>query len=166
MSTLCSPLTLYKPYLLYMYDIQQFVQSLKKNPQTCLVRGIEQTKYGHLNMNEAKLLQHVIKYNLPSSIEGSPRCHKSQPQDMLAMVETFGRPHFFLTWPLMRQALYKVKKNAFYWCKKLMPHWHGKTVLLNVCPHFMLDFRKFWIGTLYQVHVYLVVSKNMCFDMK
>ena len=48
-------------------------------------------------MNDAKVLQHVTKYNLPSSIEGSPRWHKFQLQDLLAMVEKFGMPDFFLT---------------------------------------------------------------------
>jgi hypothetical protein len=37
MSTLFSPFTLYKPYLLYMYDIRQSVQFLKEVSQQCLV---------------------------------------------------------------------------------------------------------------------------------
>ena len=48
-------------------------------------------------MNEAEVLRHVTKYNLPSSIEGSPRWHISQLQNLLAMVEKFGMPDFFLT---------------------------------------------------------------------
>ena len=73
MSTLFSPFTLYKPYLLYMYDICQSVQLLKKNSQTCLDKEIKQTKQAHPNMNDAEVLQHVTKYNLPSSIKGSSR---------------------------------------------------------------------------------------------
>ena len=73
MSTLFSPFTLYKPYLLYMYDIRQSVQFLKKNSHTCLDREIKQTKQTHPNINDAKILQHVTKYSLSSSIEGSPR---------------------------------------------------------------------------------------------
>ena len=36
MSTLFSPFTLYKPYLLYMYDIRQTVQFFKEILQTCM----------------------------------------------------------------------------------------------------------------------------------
>jgi hypothetical protein len=85
MSTLFSPFTLYKPYLLYMYDIRQSVQLLKEVSQTCLDKEIKQTKQAHPNMNDAEVLQHVTKYNLPSSIEGSPRWHKSQLQDLLSI---------------------------------------------------------------------------------
>ena len=80
-----------------MYDIRQSVQLLKEISQTCLDREIKQTKQTHPNMNDAEVLQHVTKYNLPSSIEGSPRWHKFQLQDLLAMVEKFGMLDFFLT---------------------------------------------------------------------
>jgi hypothetical protein len=48
-------------------------------------------------MNEAEVLQHVTKYSLPSSIEGTPRWHKSQLKDLLAMVDKFGMHDLFLT---------------------------------------------------------------------
>ena len=73
MSTLFSPFILYKPYLLYIYDIRQSVQLLKEILQACLDKETKQTKQTDLNMNNAEVLQHVTKYNLPSSIEGSPR---------------------------------------------------------------------------------------------
>ena len=73
MSTLFSPFILYKPYLLYIYDIRQSVQLLKEILQACLDKETKQTKQTDLNMNNPEVLQHVTKYNLPSSIEGSPR---------------------------------------------------------------------------------------------
>ena len=49
-------------------------------------------------MNEAEVLQHVTNYNVLSSIEGYKlQWHKSQLQDLLAMVEKFGMHEFFLT---------------------------------------------------------------------
>jgi hypothetical protein len=96
MSTLFSPCTLYKPYLLYMYDIRQSVQFLKEISHTCLDGEIKQTKQDHPNMNDTEVLQHVTKYTLPSYIEGSPRWHKSQLQNLLAMVKKYGMPDFFL----------------------------------------------------------------------
>ena len=59
MSTLVNPFTLYKPCLLYMYDICQYVQLLEKNLQICVDMELKQTKHAHPNMNEAKVLQHV-----------------------------------------------------------------------------------------------------------
>jgi hypothetical protein len=41
MSTLFSPFTLYKSYLLYMYDIRQSVQFLKEVSQQCLEKDIK-----------------------------------------------------------------------------------------------------------------------------
>ena len=52
-------------------------------------------QYPH--MTKQDVLQHITKYNLPSSIQGTPRWHKSHLQDLLAMIENFGMPHFFLT---------------------------------------------------------------------
>ena len=78
MSALFSPFTLYKPYLLYMYDIHQYVQFLKEISHTYLDTEMKQTKQAHPNMNDAEVLQYVTKYNLRSSIEGSLRWHKSQ----------------------------------------------------------------------------------------
>ena len=95
--TLFSPFTLYKPYLLYMYDIRQSVQFLKEVAQQCLEKDIKQTQHADPHMNEAEVLQHVIKYSLPSSIEGTPRWHKSQLKDILAIVDKFGMPNLFLT---------------------------------------------------------------------
>ena len=56
MNTLFSLFTLYKPYLLYMYNIRQSVQFLKEILQTCLDKEIKQTKHAHPNMNEAEVL--------------------------------------------------------------------------------------------------------------
>ena len=97
METLFSPFTLYKPYLLYMYDVRQSLQLLKETSKTCLEKEIKQIKHQYPHMTEQDVLQHITKYNLPSSIQGTPRWHKSQLQDLLAMVEKFGMPHFFLT---------------------------------------------------------------------
>jgi hypothetical protein len=40
------------------------------------------------------MLGYIIKYKLPSSIQGSHTWHISQLQDLLTMVEEFGMPHF------------------------------------------------------------------------
>jgi hypothetical protein len=47
-------------------------------------------------MSKSKVIQHITKYNLLASLQGTPRWHKPQLQDLLAMVEKYGMPHFFL----------------------------------------------------------------------
>jgi hypothetical protein len=39
------------------------------------------------HMIDAQVLKHIVKYKLPSSIQGSLRWHKFQLQDLLTMVE-------------------------------------------------------------------------------
>ena len=97
METMFTPFILYKPYLLYMYDVRQSLRFLKKTSKTCLDKEIKQVKQQYPHMTEHDVLQHITKYNLLSSIQGTPRWHKSHLQDLLAMVEQFGMPHFFLT---------------------------------------------------------------------
>lgn len=45
-------------------------------------------------MTKEQTLQHIVKYKLPSSIQGSPQWHRSQLQDLLKMVQEFGIPRF------------------------------------------------------------------------
>jgi hypothetical protein len=47
-------------------------------------------------MNDAQIFQHIVKYKLPSSIEGSLEWYQSQLQDLLTMVHEFGMFHIFL----------------------------------------------------------------------
>ena len=96
METLFSSFTLYKPYLLYMYDMRQYLQLLKETSKTCLEKEIKQIKQQYPYITKHDMLQHITKYNLPSSIQGTPHWRKSHLQDLLAMVEKFGMPHFFL----------------------------------------------------------------------
>jgi hypothetical protein len=48
-------------------------------------------------MTDAPVFKHIVKFKLPSSIQGSFRWHKFQLQDLLTMVEKFGMSHFILT---------------------------------------------------------------------
>jgi hypothetical protein len=97
MSSLFSAFTMYKPCLLYMYDLKLSLQLLQETSHTCLDNAIKRTKQMHPHMSEPKVIQHITKYNLPASLQGMPRWHKAQLQDLLAMVEKCGMPHLFLT---------------------------------------------------------------------
>jgi hypothetical protein len=97
MSSLFTPFTLYKPYLLYMYNLMQSLQLLQETSHTCLDNDIKRAKQKHPHMSESDIIRHITKYNLPASLQGTPRWHKAQLQDLLAMVEKCGMPHLFLT---------------------------------------------------------------------
>jgi hypothetical protein len=48
-------------------------------------------------MTNTQIFEQITNYKLPSLIQGSPRLHKSQLQNLLIMVEEFRLPHFFKT---------------------------------------------------------------------
>jgi ATP-dependent DNA helicase PIF1 len=97
MSSLFSPFTLYKPYLLIMYDLWQSIQLIKQTSNICLEKDVKKWKKYYPQVNDAQILQHIVKYKLSSSIQGFPWWHQSWLQDLLTMVQEFGVPHFFLT---------------------------------------------------------------------
>jgi hypothetical protein len=70
MTCLFSPFTMYKPYLLLMYDIQQSI--LISMSEFCLQKDIVALRKKTLNATEAQLIEKVIKYELLESLIGSP----------------------------------------------------------------------------------------------
>jgi hypothetical protein len=96
MSSLFSPFILYKPYLLYMYDLKQLLQLLQETSHTCLDNDIKRAKQMHPHMSEPEVICHITKYNLATSLQGTPRWHKAQLQDLHAMVEKCGMLHLLL----------------------------------------------------------------------
>jgi hypothetical protein len=48
------------------------------------------------HMSKPDVIRHVTNCNLPASLQGIPRWHKAQLQDLLAMVDKCGMPHLFL----------------------------------------------------------------------
>jgi hypothetical protein len=74
-SSLFSLFTLYKPYLLIMYDIQQFFQLIKHTYNMILENNIKFIRRKNPKIIDVKILRHIIKYRLPSSIQGSPTWH-------------------------------------------------------------------------------------------
>jgi hypothetical protein len=97
MTCLFSPFTLYKPYLLLMYDIRQSILILKSVSEFCLQKDIVAQQKKTPNATEAQLIEKVIKYKLPESLTGSPCWHRAQLYDLLTMVDTYELPHIFLT---------------------------------------------------------------------
>jgi hypothetical protein len=127
MSSQFSPFILYKPYLLYMYDLKQSLKLIQETSHTCLDNDIKRAKQMHPQMSEPEVIRHVTKYNLPTSLQGTPRWRKAQLQDLLAMVEKCSMPHLFLTliadeissfrWEEVTdiETIAKKLKNSFTW---------------------------------------------------
>jgi hypothetical protein len=57
MSALFSPFTLYKPYLLYMYDLPQSLQLIKETSRICLDKDIKNYRTQNPKMSEKDILK-------------------------------------------------------------------------------------------------------------
>jgi hypothetical protein len=74
MGSLFSPFTLYKPYLLIMYDIQQLISFIKQTSNICLEKKWKNKKIikNDPQMNDSQILQHIIKHKLAPWIKDFP----------------------------------------------------------------------------------------------
>ena len=97
MNTLFSLYTLYTPYVSLMYQIKQSVLLLNSVNVVSLDRDLTRYRQQHPNATENQALQHVQKYAVPKTIPNSPQYHRNQLKNLLAMVDSFGMPNFFLT---------------------------------------------------------------------
>ena len=52
---------------------------------------------GLTHATQQQIMQHVLKHNAPSTVPGSPAWFRRELQNLLAMVDTWGLPSFFLT---------------------------------------------------------------------
>jgi hypothetical protein len=85
------------------------------------------------NATEVQLIKKVIKYKLPESLTSSPRWQRAQLYDLLAMVDTYGLPHIFWLWQVMKH-LSTNGKISLTWnpsSRLLVRNLVGRTVLWN-----------------------------------
>jgi hypothetical protein len=55
---------------------------------------VKNIKLQNPTMSKIDIINHIVKFHLPSKLQGSPRWHISYLQDLLTMVAKFGIPHF------------------------------------------------------------------------
>jgi hypothetical protein len=60
--------------------------------------------------NTETAMKHIMKYRVPADFVGSPSWHRKMFNDLLAMVNHFGMPHFFLTLTCADKA-----KDGYQW---------------------------------------------------
>jgi hypothetical protein len=89
--------TLHKLYLLSMYQLRQAVVLSNTFKRSQLERAVFQYKDKFPRASEEEVFKHVLKHDMPGSVPGSPEWHRNQLMDLLAMVEDWGFPSFFLT---------------------------------------------------------------------
>jgi hypothetical protein len=78
MSMLFSIFTLYPPYLLLMYQLQQAIQLLNATKHLCLERDVQKLKRQHPQWLEIDVLRNIMKFKLPPSIPLMPQWHHTQ----------------------------------------------------------------------------------------
>ena len=96
-SQLFSPFTLCQNYLLLMYHIRQAHVLSNNCSSTMLQRDMHRYIAERPDATQQQIMQHVLKHTVPSTVPGSPAWFRRELQNLLAMVDAWGLPSFFLT---------------------------------------------------------------------
>jgi ATP-dependent exoDNAse (exonuclease V) alpha subunit len=97
LAKLFSLFTLYKPYLLTMYQLSQSAIYLQAAREACFDKDLHDYRRKHPGCTDAEAMLHVAKHTIPSTVKGCPAWHKRQLSNLLCLVEHHGMPHLFLT---------------------------------------------------------------------
>jgi len=89
--------TLYSPYLLLSYQIQQCHQMAAKYSCQALEGDIASFKKRFPEASEDQVYESVAKCKVPGEFAGSPSWYRSALKDLQCMVEHCGMPDLFLT---------------------------------------------------------------------
>jgi hypothetical protein len=97
MHQMFSPFTLFKVYLVHMWQLLQCNRLESSLPERTLLKYITKYKRAHPDATTTDAIKHVMKYCVPRTLEGSPMWYRTQLADLLAMVKKWGMPTQFLT---------------------------------------------------------------------
>jgi hypothetical protein len=89
--------TLYKPYLLMMYQIKQATALATSMKTICLEKDVARYLRDHPGTSEAEAIKHCCQHSMPPTITGMPAWYRVKLKELLCMVEAFGLPHLFVT---------------------------------------------------------------------
>lgn len=78
-------------------QVEAVTQLVKNVSETVLHNCMERVRREHPNATPAEHLAAVTKRVVPATVPGSPAYHRGKLQDLLAMVDSFGRPSLFVT---------------------------------------------------------------------
>lgn len=94
---LFSVYTLYKPYLLLMYQLKQAIMIENTTDSTMLQRDKDAFKRNNKTTSDLDAMRNIARYNLPTSMPGTPAWHQKNLKDLIAIVDMWGLPDLFLT---------------------------------------------------------------------
>ena len=92
-----SVFTLFKPYVLLMFQVRQAVLLRNSVKALVLSKSISDFKRRNPTASDADAMAHAVKWTVPPSLPGTPAYHRKQLQDLLCRVDAWGLPDFFLT---------------------------------------------------------------------
>ena len=92
-----SVFTLFKPYLLLMFQVRQAMMLAKNVASYALSKSMHDHRKKHPGATESEVMANAIKWNVPATMPGTPSYHRSQLQDLLCRVEKWGVPDLFMT---------------------------------------------------------------------
>ncbi len=92
-----SVFTLFKPYLLVMFQVYQAVILATQVRSLVLSKSLHDYSKQHPEASPEDAMRNAIKWTIPPTVEGSPGYHRTQLQDLLCRVEEWGVPDLFMT---------------------------------------------------------------------
>ena len=95
MTCLFSPFTLYKSYLLLMYDVRQALMLTNATRHMCLEKDYQAFQVKNPTISTGQIIGKIVKYKLPETLTGSSSWHRNHLNDLLAFVDMYGLPHLF-----------------------------------------------------------------------
>ncbi|MCO5551949.1 hypothetical protein L7F22_005456 [Adiantum nelumboides] len=145
--TLFSIYTLYKPYLLMMYQLKQAIMIANSTNSTMLQRDINAYQKKNKGASFDDAIWNIVRYKLPSTMPSTPLWHRKNLKDLIAMVDIWGLPDFFLTFTA--DEVSKTRKNEIEVIESLAqgfnPNYTWKdcpvecAVLFHTCLHNFLN---------------------------
>ena len=90
MTCLFSPFTLYKPYLLLMYDVRQALMLTNATRHMCLEKDYQAFQVKNPTMSIEQIIGQIAIYKLPEILIGSPSWHGNHLNDLMERI----RCHF------------------------------------------------------------------------
>jgi len=88
--------TLLPQYILTLFHLRQ-ATLFRNQTSMCLDKQYQTLKRKHPHASEEEIIKQLLKWNVPPAIAGSPSYFRDQLKSLLAMVERYGLPTFFVT---------------------------------------------------------------------
>ena len=92
-----SPFTLVLEYLMMMYQILRVMMYTTSSSRYSLKLAYEKRRKKYPDESEQNCIKNLITYVIPKTIQYSPSWWRKTLNDVLAVVQEFGLPHYFLT---------------------------------------------------------------------